>query len=166
MVYSKELADLGFVVFRHENKVGGLKPHVFIRFKSAGGDMLTFGVDTTRLLKTDVEPDAYLITHAHSDHYGKSAMLSQKAWCSKETAQALEIRYEKEYKGNIFEVGETISICGTKVRTFDVAHAPGSTAFFWENENGFKILVTGDVKDSSDLPKCDVLLTEASYGDR
>ena len=163
-MYSKELADLGLVVFRRQNETGGMKPHIFIRF-SSGGRPATFAVDTTRLPSKKTQPDAYLITHAHSDHYGKSAMLSEKSWCSEETARALEIRYEKDYLGNTFKTGETIDICGVSVRTFDVCHAPGSSAFYWENDLGTRILVTGDVKDFSSLPACDVLFTEASYGD-
>ena len=163
-MYSKELADLGLVVFRHQNSTGGMKPHVFIRF-SSGGKPITFAVDTTRLSSKKTQPDAYLITHAHSDHYGKSAMLSENAWCSEETARALEIRYEKDYLGNTFKIGEAIDICGVSVQTFDVFHAPGSSAFYWENDLGTRILVTGDVKDFSALPACDVLFTEASYGD-
>ncbi|MGB9926911.1 MAG: MBL fold metallo-hydrolase, partial [Methanosarcina sp.] len=38
-------------------------------------------------------------------------------------------------------------------------------AFYWENDVGTKILVTGDVKDARSLPPCDVLITEANYGD-
>ncbi|MDL2261258.1 hypothetical protein LJC08_03395 [Methanimicrococcus sp. OttesenSCG-928-J09] len=164
-MYSKELAELGFVVFRRQNDNGGMKPHLFIRFKSKDGRLLTFAVDTTRLPANQNPPDAYLITHAHSDHYGKSAMLSDKSWCSEETARALEIRYEKTYQGQTFKTGEIVDICGVPVQTFDVFHTPGSSAFYWENELGNSIMVTGDVKDASLLPKCDVLLTEASYGD-
>lgn len=164
-MYSKELAELGFVIFRRQNETGGIKPHLFIRFKSKEGRLLTFAIDTTRLSSSQAQPDAYLITHAHSDHYGKSAMLSESAWCSEETARALEIRYEKVYKGKTFRTGGTFSVCGVDIQTFDVCHTPGSSAFYWENELGHSILVTGDVKDASSLPECDVLLTEASYGD-
>lgn len=164
-MYSKELAELGFVVFRRQNDAGGIKPHLFIRFKSEEGRLLTFAIDTTRVPASQNPPDAYLITHAHSDHYGKSAMLSNAAWCSDETARALEIRYEKKYAGNTFQTGDSFSVCGVKIQTFDVCHTPGSSAFYWENELGNSILVTGDVKDAQFLPKCDILLTEASYGD-
>ncbi|WNY23444.1 hypothetical protein MmiHf6_07510 [Methanimicrococcus hongohii] len=164
-MYSKELAELGFVVFRRQNDNGGIKPHLFIRFKSKEGQLLTFAIDTTRIPASQEPPDAYLITHAHSDHYGKSAMLSEISWCSEETARALEIRYEKTYKGKTFENGSTFFVCGVEVQTFDVYHTPGSSAFYWENELGNSILITGDVKDARNLPKCDILLTEASYGD-
>ena len=164
-MYSKELAELGFVIFRRQNDTGGLKPHLFIRFKSKEGRLLTFAIDTTRVPASQNPPDAYLITHAHSDHYGKSAMLSDSSWCSEETARALEIRYEKAYKGSTFKNGETFTVCGAEIQTFDVYHTPGSSAFYWENELGNSILITGDVKDARNLPKCDVLLTEASYGD-
>lgn len=164
-MYSKELADMGVVIFRRQNESGGVKPHLCIRFKSEDGRLLTFAIDTTRFLSAAAQPDAYLITHAHSDHYGKSAMLSKNSRCSLETAKALEIRYDKTYKGCTFKTGETTDICGVPVRTFDVCHAPGSAAFYWVNDVGTRILVTGDVKDASALPECDILITEASYGD-
>jgi putative mRNA 3-end processing factor len=112
-----------------------------------------------------VQPDAYLITHAHSDHYGKSAMLSPQAIASVQTARALEIRYEREYKGRTFEVGQSIVVDGVKVETHTTGHTIGSTAFSWQTETGERVLVTGDVKDYSHLPKCDFLVTEANYGD-
>ena len=139
----------------------GWKPHVSLTFNSE--KRLTFSIDTTN--SRSVQPDAYLITHAHSDHHGKSAMLSEKAVCSEETARALEILYGKEFAGRTFRLGETIDISGVKVKTYPNHHTIGSTAFFWENEMGTKILVTGDVKDAKDLPKCDCLVTEANYGD-
>lgn len=120
-------------------------------------------MDTTN--SRSVQPDAYLITHAHSDHYGKSSMLSEKAICSEETARALEILYGKKYAGRTFKLGDTIDVSGVDVRTYPNHHTIGSTAFFWENEVGTRILVTGDVKDAKQLPKCDLLVTEANYGD-
>lgn len=125
-----------------------------------------FAVDTSRTFKKDpVQPDAYLITHAHSDHNGKSAMLSSKALCSEETARALEIRFDREYKGRTFKIGEAIKVNGVEVKTYPTFHTIGSCAFFWETGNGTRILITGDVKDATHLPDCDVLVTEANYGD-
>ncbi|WNY26545.1 MBL fold metallo-hydrolase [Methanolapillus ohkumae] len=164
-MYSKELAKMGVVLFRLQNESGGLKPHLFVRFKSKSGALVTFAVDTTRLSSSLEQPDAYLITHAHSDHYGKSAMLSPLSWCSAQTAKALEIRYEKEYRGNTFVLGESFCVSDVLVQTFPVFHTAGATAFYWENELGVRILVTGDVKDAKCLPPCDLLITEASYGD-
>lgn len=139
----------------------GFKPHVSLTFNA--GKRLTFAVDTTN--SRAVQPDAYLITHAHSDHHGRSAMLSDRAVCSEETARALSILYKKKYAGRTFKIGETIDICGVDVKTHHTYHTIGSTAFSWENDVGTKILVTGDVKESLDLPECDCLVTEANYGD-
>jgi len=143
---------------RHRTK-RGFKPHVSLIFNAER--RLNFAVDTTN----SFSPDAYLITHAHSDHYGKSAMLSEKAVCSEETAQALEILYGKKYAGRTFKLGETIEVCGVDVKTYPTYHTIGSTAFYWENDIGTRILVTGDVKDAKRMPKCDLLVTEANYGD-
>lgn len=152
--------DLGVEPLRRVNSRGGLAPHLFVRF-----DSHLFCVDTSRSPKACVQPDAYLITHAHSDHYGKSAMLSPRALASKETARALEIRYDKEYKGRTFSVGESVLIGDVEVKTYPTGHTIGATAFYWETEVGTKVLATGDVKDYSHLPRCDFLITEANYGD-
>ncbi len=155
----KPLYDLGVLPVRYRTGKG-FKPHISLKFNSEKNR--TFAVDTTNLRNLT---DAYLITHAHSDHNGKSAMLSKKAVCSEETARALEILYGKKYAGSTFRLGESIDIDGVKVRTYPTHHTIGSTAFFWENEVGTRILVTGDVKDARDLPRCDLLVTEANYGD-
>ncbi len=152
--------DLGVEPLRRVNSRGGLAPHLFVKF-----DSHLFCVDTSRSPKACVQPDAYLITHAHSDHYGKSAMLSPRALASKETARALEIRYDKEYKGRTFAVGESVLIGDVEVKTYSTGHTIGATAFYWETEVGTRVLATGDVKDYSHLPRCDFLITEANYGD-
>ncbi|MHC1689121.1 MAG: hypothetical protein AB9879_15680 [Methanothrix sp.] len=152
--------DYCFEPVRRINSRGGCAPHLSIRF-----DSHLFSIDTSRAPKACVQPDAYLITHAHSDHYGKSAMLSPKAVASVETARALEIRYDREYKGRTFRVGESITVDDVKIKTYSTGHTIGSTAFSWQTETGASILVTGDVKDYSALPHCDFLVSEANYGD-
>ncbi len=154
----KPLFDLGVLPIRYRTR-RGFKPHVSLVFNA--GKKLTFAIDTTN----SFSPDTYLITHAHADHHGKSAMLSDKAVCSKETAKALEILYGREYAGKTFKIGETIDLHGVEVKTYPTHHTIGSCAFYWENDAGTRILVTGDVKDAKDLPKCDLLVTEANYGD-
>lgn len=90
----------GIEPLRRINSRGNFAPHLSIRF-----DSHLFSIDTSRAPKACTQPDAYLITHAHSDHHGKSAMNSPRAVASVQTARALEIRYEREYMGRIFEVG-------------------------------------------------------------
>jgi putative mRNA 3-end processing factor len=92
-------------------------------------------------------------------------MLSSNAVCSEKTAVALEIRHDKRYAGRMLGLGDEIDIGGIKVKTFPTEHTVGATAFYWENDVGTRILVTGDVKDAGRLPPCDVLITEANYGD-
>lgn len=164
MIY-KKLIELGVLALRQRNSRGNFKPHVSLRFRDEAGELRMFSVDTTRTPNKCLQPDAYLITHAHSDHYGKSAMLSERALCSEKTAKALEIRYNKEYRGQTFRLGEEFELGGVRIKTFPTEHTVGATAFYWENEVGTKVLVTGDVKDASKLPPCDVLVTEANYGD-
>lgn len=164
---SKRLIDLGVLAVRQKNVRGTFKPHLAVKFRSTDGNPRVFSIDSTRVPKKYQQPDAYLITHAHSDHHGKSAMLSDRAVCSDKTALALRIRHDRKYIGSTVGVGanESIDINGVTVTTYSTGHTVGSTAFYWENEVGTRILVTGDVKDASQLPKCDVLITEANYGD-
>jgi putative mRNA 3-end processing factor len=152
--------DFGVEPVRRTNSRGGCAPHLSLQF-----DSHLFSIDTSRSPKACVQPDAYLITHAHSDHYGKSAMLSERAIASVETARALEIRYEREYMGRTFRVGESIMVGDVSVKTHPTGHTIGSAAFSWETEAGACVLVTGDVKDYSALPRCDYLVSEANYGD-
>lgn len=159
---TRTLADMGFSPVRHRTSGGNFKPHFSLTF-SSGGERRTFGVDTTRNGRKDDQ--YFLITHAHTDHYGKSAMLSERAIASDKTAVTLEMRHDQHFKGRKFKVGETIDIDGVQVRTYHTQHSIGATAFFWENDQGVKVLVTGDVKDFGGLPKCDLLITEATYGD-
>lgn len=159
---TKKLADMGFAALRHRTSGGNFKPHLSLAF-SSGGERRTFGVDTTRNGRKDDQ--YFLITHAHTDHNGKSAMLSERSIASDKTAITLEMRHDQHYKGRTFKVGDTIDVDGVKVRTFHTQHSIGATAFFWENDQGVRVLLTGDVKDFSGLPKCDLLVTEATYGD-
>jgi putative mRNA 3-end processing factor len=164
-VISKKLIDLGVLALRQRNSRGTFKPHISVRFRDETGDLRMFSIDTTRTPGKIAQPDAYLITHAHSDHHGKSAMLSPNAICSDKTAVALEIRHDKRYAGRMFGLGDEIDVIGMRVKTFPTKHTVGATAFYWENDVGTRILVTGDVKDAGRLPPCDVLITEANYGD-
>jgi putative mRNA 3-end processing factor len=154
---------MGLLPVRHRTSGGNFKPHLSLTFRS-GGELRTFGIDTTRNGRKGDEQH-FLITHAHTDHHGKSAMLSGRALASDKTAITLEMRHDQYFKGTTFKVGDTLEVDGVKVQTFDTHHSIGSTAFYWENDLGVRVLVTGDVKDFRGLPKCDVLVTEATYGD-
>ncbi len=155
----ERLIDLGVLPIRMKG-ARGYKPHFSVLFRL--DVQRIFGIDTS--YSPNVE-QILLITHAHSDHHGNSAMLSPKSIASEKTAKALEIRYGCRFTGMTFKTGEVIDIDGVKVRTHPTGHTIGATAFSWENEVGTHILATGDVKDVSHLPKCDVLITEANYGD-
>ncbi|WP_424358615.1 hypothetical protein [Methanocella sp. MCL-LM] len=158
---TKRLVDMGFLPLRYRTSGGNYKPHFSIAFKS-GGERRTFGIDTTRNGKKD---DRYfLITHAHTDHYGKSAMLSERSIASDKTTVTLQLRHDQYFNGTTFKVGDTLDVDGVKIKTYDTCHSIGASAFYWENDQGVRILVTGDVKDFRGLPKCDVLVTEATYG--
>ncbi len=138
----------------------GVKPHLCLAFSLDGGSY-RFGIDTT----PSKIVSGLLITHAHSDHYGKSAMRSPLAWASQETAWALEIIHGQPFQGRTFQLGDSFEIGDVTIKTFPTLHTPGAAAYYWENENGTRFLVTGDVKTDKYLPRCDLLVTEANYGD-
>lgn len=158
---TRRLGEMGFTASRRKTSGGKHKPHFSLTFRSGEKDV-TLGIDTTRLTRNDDQH--FLITHAHTDHYGKSAMLSKNSIASDKTAMALELRHDQRFEGTRFKVGDTVDVEGVQVKTYHTYHSIGSTAFFWENEVGIKTLVTGDIKDHRDLPKCDLLVMEATYG--
>jgi putative mRNA 3-end processing factor len=126
------------------------KPHISLRFKE-----IDFHIDS-------LKGDGYnLITHAHSDHYGQYNMRNKDAVASRETAKILEATTGKEFHGVTFKIGETLDFETLKVETYYTKHIAGSTAFLIKSDS--RILITGDVKDHR-VPKCDVLITEATYG--
>lgn len=96
---TRALADMGYTPVRHRTGSGNFKPHFSLSF-SSGGERRKFGVDTTRGGRMDDQH--FLITHAHTDHYGKSAMLSDRAIASDKTAMTLEMRHDQHYKGRTF----------------------------------------------------------------
>lgn len=158
---TRRLGEMGFAAIRKRTTGGRCKPHLSLSFR-AGGKTSTFGIDTTRISRADDQH--FLITHAHTDHYGKSAMLSKNSFASDKTAVALELRHDQRFEGTRFRVGDSLDVDGVEVKTYHTYHSIGSTAFGWENELGVRVLVTGDIKDHRDLPRCDVLVMEATYG--
>ncbi|MDI3497837.1 MBL fold metallo-hydrolase [Archaeoglobus sp.] len=112
----------------------------------------------------DTSPADYgmnLITHAHTDHYGQRNMDNSRAVASRESAAILEACTGKVFSGVTFEVGSRIRLSDTKIKTYPTYHMHGSAAFYFQDSD---ILITGDVKDYSKLPKCKILVTEATYG--
>jgi len=143
---SLEIAEnYGFLLYRKNSY-----PHVSLRFK---------GVD----FHIDTKPGEgfNLITHAHSDHYGVRNLQNPNAVASLETAKILEAVTGKSFAGRTFRVGETLDLGGLKIETFPTKHIHGATAFYIRDAD---VLITGDVKNWRRLPKCRVLITEATYG--
>ncbi len=128
-----------------------LRPHFSFIYSG-----VTWHVDSSRGKAGEVN----IITHAHSDHHGQKNLENFNAVASKETAKILEICSSKDYRGKTFEVGEKLEIKGVKIKTYPTYHIHGSSAFLFDNG----VLITGDVKDYKKLPKCKVLVTEATYG--
>ena len=156
------LENFNFLPFRRRGKGRGVKPHLSLRFNS--GFIVDFHIDTHRGSNRDCENYEFynLITHAHSDHYGQNNLGNERAVASDETAKILSTLAEREFKGRTFKVGDGFEAGGIRVKTYATKHIFGSSAFLIDSD--YKILITGDVKDFSSLPKCDVLVTEATYG--
>lgn len=144
------LENFGFLPFRRiEN--GKTRVHLSLRFD------VDFHIDSS-----PSNSGYNLITHAHTDHYGHCNMKNRNAIASEETATILEAATSGEFFGRCFDLGETLKFDELRVKTYPTEHIPGSSAFLIDSNS--KVLVTGDVKDYSDLPECDVLVTEATYG--
>ncbi len=140
--------NFGFLPYREvfgERK----KPHFSIRV-----DNLDFHIDSTPGTGFN------LITHAHSDHYGQRNVENPRAIASDETAKILEVVSEKSFLGVRFKIGETIKVGDLKIKTFPTFHIYGASAFYFPK---LDLLITGDVKSWKKLPKCKVLITEATY---
>jgi len=147
-MHSRDFAEyFGFFPYRRL-RGRGVSPHFSMKI---GG--IDFHIDSSK------GEGFNLITHAHSDHYGQRNLDNLNAVASHETAAILKASTGKEFSGVIFSVGESINL-GIRVKTYPTGHMHGSSAFYFENG----VLVTGDVKEYRKLPKCRVLITEATYG--
>ena len=147
---SIEIAEkYGFLPYRRKLR-RGFRAHFSIRLD---------GVD----LHIDSSPGEgwNLITHAHSDHHGSKNMKNSSAVASSETAKILEITTRRKFSGMTFEVGSSLNLSGIKIKTYPTYHIKGAAAFLIKKA---RVLITGDVKNWRSLPKCDVLVTEATYG--
>ncbi|AGK61929.1 hypothetical protein Asulf_01963 [Archaeoglobus sulfaticallidus PM70-1] len=150
------LDHYGFFPYRRKSGKGA-KPHISLRFNF--GEVFDVHIDTYA-----GKGSSYinLITHAHSDHYGQYNLDNPNAIASQETARMLSVLNGKRFIGRTFEIGKEIKLNGLRIKTYPTEHIFGSSAFLIESES--RILITGDVKDYRKLPRCDVLITEATYG--
>lgn len=140
--------EFGFLPYRRICK-GRKKPHFSIRI-----DGTDFHIDSSP------GEGFNLITHAHSDHHGHRNLENPNAVASDETARILEIVGEKKFAGIKFKIGKTIKIADFRIKTYPTFHIHGSSAFYFPD---LDLLITGDVKSWRMLPRCRVLVTEATY---
>lgn len=104
------------------------------------------------------EGDVCMISHAHSDHLPSSFKVN-KAICTPITRDFVKARRRKE-----------IEVCSdTRVKSLEAGHIVGSRMFLVKGEK--TVLYTGDFctreKESTKAArpqKCDILITEATYG--
>ncbi len=132
----------------------GFKPHFSLRI-----DGIDFHIDSSPGIGYN------LITHAHSDHYGFNNLKNYNAVMSEETVKILNTidnRKNRRFRGIRFQIGDSLNLSGVKIKTYPTFHIIGSSAFLFKE---YDILITGDVKNYYELPKCSLLITEATYAD-
>jgi putative mRNA 3-end processing factor len=122
-----------------------------------------FHIDPTRPVERAV------ITHGHSDHAraGHGSVLA-----TQETLDLMRLRYGDNFAGSVQAVryGESLNIGGVTVTFHPAGHVLGSAQVAVER-GGARIVASGDYKDVTDptcapfeLVKCDVFITEATFG--
>src|ERR1700694_2783732 len=113
--------------------------------------------------------DKAVITHGHSDHAraGHGSVLA-----TQETLDLMGLRYGGNFAGSVQAVryGESLNIGGATVTFHPAGHVLGSAQVAVEHD-GLRIVASGDYKDVADptcapfaLVKCDVFITEATFG--
>ena len=112
-----------------------------------------YGLDR---VKSDVDVDYNLISHAHYDHLPTRAR--GRVLASEETLKLARLRGMKYY--NILDDHRDIEM-------YETGHILGSTAFLIDG----KILYTGDINNNDRIflkrfnpPQADILIIEATYG--
>src|SRR5580700_4369193 len=122
-----------------------------------------FHIDPTRPV------DKAVITHGHSDHArpGHGSVLA-----TRETLDLMGLRYGDAFAGTVQAIGygEQLSIGGATVTFHPAGHVLGSAQVAVVHK-GLRIVASGDYKDVADptcapfeLVKCDVFITEATFG--
>src|SRR5437588_10433699 len=113
--------------------------------------------------------DKAVITHGHSDHAraGHGAVLA-----TPETLDLMRLRYGENFAGmtQAARYGETIALDSVRLSFHPAGHVLGSAQVAVE-ANGLRIVASGDYKNVADptcapfeLVKCDVFITEATFG--
>jgi putative mRNA 3-end processing factor len=122
-----------------------------------------FHIDPTRPV------DKAVITHGHSDHAraGHGSVLA-----TRETLDLMGLRYGDSFAGTVqaAHYGERLGVGGATVTFHPAGHVLGSAQVAVEHK-GLRIVASGDYKDVADptcapfeLVKCDVFITEATFG--
>jgi len=117
------------------------------------------------------EREIRVITHAHSDHmeglekslsFSKHLIMTQ---ITKELVQVLKKRELPSEKVKVLDYEVPFETKEGKIVLYKAGHIPGSCEVLLEKRNGLRILYTGDFKPpEAKIVKCDILITEATYG--
>ncbi|HXI13260.1 MAG TPA: MBL fold metallo-hydrolase [Thermoanaerobaculia bacterium] len=107
-----------------------------------------------------------ILSHAHSDHIGRHDFFVATA----PTASFLRARNGHDLKGSELRYGQAVTIEGYEIDLFPAGHILGSAMVRVRRENQ-TLLYTGDFRlrpsftaEPAEIPKCDSLIMESTYG--
>lgn len=143
--------------------------------------------------------DSLFITHSHLDHVGMSPYVcgeyGSTIWGSEVTLEVAMILLHDSIKISKFEgwsipfdihdvrrfseestiirYGDKAHLGPFNIKAYDAGHIPGSTMYMIQENNGKKVLFTGDINTVDTRlqrgvkpPECDVLIMESTYAGR
>ncbi|UXD21217.1 hypothetical protein IPA_01430 [Ignicoccus pacificus DSM 13166] len=117
---------------------------------------------------------ARIVTHAHSDHtIDISKSMSAQGYIAATPVTFTMMKYlghsVPRAKRKEVEPGSCFKIDDERICFIRAEHIPGSVQVLVENENGFRVLYTGDFKNPGSgtpiVEDLDVLIVDATYGD-
>jgi Cft2 family RNA processing exonuclease len=115
--------------------------------------------------KTPVRRSLNFTSHAHADHLGKHKTII----CSPPTYDLIRAR-QKIDKSMVLEFGEECDIAGASISLYPAGHVLGSAQILIKKD-GHRLCYTGDFRlgkgltsEECQMPRCDTLLMECTYG--
>lgn len=105
------------------------------------------------------------ISHAHADHIGTH----RRIICTPATLELVKTR-TRVGEATVLEFGQSTNIANARITLYPAGHILGSAQILIE-KNEIRLLYTGDFRlaesltaERCEMPKCDVLLMECTYG--
>ncbi|MEM4575901.1 MAG: MBL fold metallo-hydrolase [Candidatus Nezhaarchaeales archaeon] len=113
--------------------------------------------------------DVRIVTHAHYDHtFGlKNSLKKCKVvYATPTTRDMLSVLYGSEASKIMpLRFGEPVIVGGNVMMLYPAHHIPGSAQVLVEDEQGYRVLYTGDFRlPGAPVIEADILIIEATYG--